>query len=269
MYNCDALLGNHLQQVENGKEVVDYPPSPHSDSQCSDLDNVDDDSDDAFLSDGSETVQSHEDQKKSKCFRDFFQDLESMSEIQISEHDRQWHCPACKGGPGAIDWFRGLGPLATHARTMRSRRVKLHRTFADVLEEELRLRRTGASSGGMQGQSTFGKWKGIHDDNDVASVQMIVWPPIIVIQNTQLEQDEQGKVHTHAFRSNYIPHSRRITSLVCAAPALCIYAYELISHAISTSPNMPLLIPVCFGTLEWQLHQCPCALTISKFQNVA
>ena len=252
MYNCDALPGNHLQQVENGKEAVDYPASTYSDSQCSDLDNVEDDSDDAFLSDGSETLQSHEDQKKSKCFRDFFQDLESMSDSQISEHDRQWHCPACKGGPGAIDWFRGLGPLATHARTMRSRRVKLHRMFADVLEEELRLRRTGASSGGMQGQSTFGKWKGIHDDNDVAPPQMIVWPPIIVIQNTQLEQDEQGKVRMHTFHSNYIPHSCRNTILVCAVLACSTYAYELITHSISTPPlNMPLWRPVNFGTLEW------------------
>jgi hypothetical protein len=158
------------------------------------LDHVEDDSDDAFFSDDSYTQESHEDQKKIKWFRDFFQDLDSMTDGQCSEHDRQWHCPACKGGPGAIDWFRGLVPLATHARTMRSRRVKLHRKFAEVLDEELRIRRSGAPSSTPDGtQPTFGKWKGLSEETEVQQQQLVIWPPIVVIQNTQLEQDDEGK----------------------------------------------------------------------------
>jgi len=187
--------GSSVPQVEGGSaEVYDYPVSPYSDSQCSDLDHVEDDSDDAFFSDDSYTQESHEEQKKSKWFRDFFQDLDSMTEVQCNEHDRQWHCPVCKGGPGAIDWFRGLAPLATHARTMRSRRVKLHRKFAEVLEEELRIRRSGAPSIVDGTQLAFGKWKGLSEENEVQQQPLVIWPPIVVIQNTQLEQDEEGKV---------------------------------------------------------------------------
>ena len=186
--------GDGAAGAETGAgEVYDYPASPYSDSQCSDLDHVEDDSDDAFFSDDSYAQETHDDQKKIKWFRDFFQDLDSMNNGQLNEHDRQWHCPACKGGPGAIDWFRGLAPLATHARTMRSRRVKLHRKFAEVLEEELRLRRSGAPCG-ENVQSVFGKWKGLNDEMEQQQQQLVIWPPILVIQNTQLDQDDEGKV---------------------------------------------------------------------------
>ncbi|KAG0572467.1 hypothetical protein KC19_VG097900 [Ceratodon purpureus] len=185
-------LGQQAGDTGGGNvEVYDYPASPFSDSQCSDLDHVEDDSDDAFFSDDSYIQESHEDQKKIKWFRDFFQDLDSMNNDQLNEHDRQWHCPACKGGPGAIDWFRGLAPLATHARTMRSRRVKLHRKFAEVLEEELRTRRSGAPCVESV-QGVFGKWKGVNDERD-SRQQLVIWPPILVIQNTQLDQDDEGK----------------------------------------------------------------------------
>lgn len=179
-------------QAGEAADAYDYPASPYSDSQCSDLDHVEDDSDDAFFSDDSYAQESHDDQKKIKWFRDFFQDLDGMTNGQLNEHDRQWHCPACKGGPGAIDWFRGLAPLATHARTMRSRRVKLHRKFAEVLEEELRLRRSGAPTVESV-QGVFGKWKGLNDETD-SQQQLVIWPPILVIQNTQLDQDDEGKV---------------------------------------------------------------------------
>nr|XP_024375951.1 protein SUPPRESSOR OF GENE SILENCING 3 homolog isoform X3 [Physcomitrium patens]PNR54016.1 hypothetical protein PHYPA_007692 [Physcomitrium patens] len=182
---------NLYQQGDTGTDLaLEYPASPYSDSQCSDLDHVEDDSDDGFFSDDSFAQESHEDQKKIKWFRDFFQDLDSMTDAQLNEHDRQWHCPACKGGPGAIDWFRGLVPLATHARTMRSRRVKLHRKFAEILEEELRIRRSAQPN--VELQSTFGKWNGLSEDTE-SQQKMIIWPPILVIQNTQLEQDDEGK----------------------------------------------------------------------------
>jgi hypothetical protein len=166
---------------------------------------MEDDSDDAFISDADYdsdmTQKSHETQKKLKWFRDFFQDLDCLTDAQLHEHDRQWHCPPCKGGVGGTEWFRGLGPLATHARTMRSRRVKLHRNFAEVLDEELRLRRVGANTSGPE--SMFGKWKGLRED-DEAQFSLIVWPPMVVVENTRLEKDEQEKVCVHLLTLSYM-----------------------------------------------------------------
>lgn len=152
---------------------------------------------------------------------DFCQDLDGMTEQQCNEHDRQWHCPACKGGPGAIDWFRGLAPLATHARTMRSRRVKLHRKFAEVLEEELRLRWSGAPCTGAVSvdgtQLAFGKWKGLSEETEAQQQQLVIWPPIVVIQNTQLEQDDEGKVCVCRYPSLVSVARPQLISKVCTA----------------------------------------------------
>ncbi|KAK6129490.1 hypothetical protein DH2020_036770 [Rehmannia glutinosa] len=104
---------------------------------------------------------------------------------QINEPERQWHCPACKGGPGAIDWYRGLQPLITHAKTKRSKRVKLHRELAELLDEELKRRGTSA----LQAGEVFGKWNGLEEIAD----KEIVWPPMVVVMNTRLERDENEK----------------------------------------------------------------------------
>ncbi|KAL9660361.1 hypothetical protein QQ045_025174 [Rhodiola kirilowii] len=100
-----------------------------------------------------------------------------LTQEEINEPGRQWHCPACQRGPGAIDWFRGLQPLMTHAKTKGSKRVKLHREFADLLNEELARRGTSTYPSG----EAFGKWKGLtQKTTDYA----IVWPPIMVVMNT-------------------------------------------------------------------------------------
>ena len=75
---------------------------------------------------------------KNQWYSDFFETLDSLTVEQISEPARQWHCPACQNGPGAIDWYRSLPSLVTHAKTKGSKRVKIHRDLAEVLEEELR-----------------------------------------------------------------------------------------------------------------------------------
>ncbi|KAG8373434.1 hypothetical protein BUALT_Bualt11G0023900 [Buddleja alternifolia] len=65
-----------------------------------------DDSDDEFLSDGfdsDESQKSYETRKKNRWFKELFQCLDALTVEQINEPERQWHCPACKGGPGAID----------------------------------------------------------------------------------------------------------------------------------------------------------------------
>ncbi|TKY60503.1 Zinc finger-XS domainprobable mediator of RNA polymerase II transcription [Spatholobus suberectus] len=162
-------------------------------------DNVDDegeegfdameDTDDDLMSDDydSDTSQkSHETRKKSKWFKDFFENLDGLSMEKINEPERQWHCPACQGGPGAIDWYRGLQPLMTHAKTKGSKRVKIHREFAELLDEELRNRGTAVIPSG----EVFGKWKGLKDEE---KDHEIVWPPMVVIQNTRFEQDENDK----------------------------------------------------------------------------
>eukprot|EP00250_Pteridium_aquilinum_P012947 c21042_g1_i1 orf=319-2721(-) len=171
-------------------EVDDGPVRPDSDSALSDAD-LDDDSDwigsDPCDSDAS--VESLETRKRNKWFQSFFDTLDDFTNEQIVEHDRQWHCPACYGGVGAIDWYRGLQPLISHAKTHRTKRIGLHREFAKVLEEDLERRRAGT---GSLAETKFGKWKGLRNDEATRDL-MIVWPPMVVIQNTQLELDEQEK----------------------------------------------------------------------------
>lgn len=50
-----------------------------------------------------------------------------------NEINNQRHCPACQGDLGAIDWYKGMQSFLKHAKTKESRKVKLHREFAQVL----------------------------------------------------------------------------------------------------------------------------------------
>ncbi|XP_042478115.1 protein SUPPRESSOR OF GENE SILENCING 3-like [Macadamia integrifolia] len=147
------------------------------------------DDDDDILSDDSdsdESAKSPETLKKSKWFKVFFDALDNLTIEQINESMRQWHCPACKDGPGGIDWYRGLQPLVTHAKTKGAKRVKLHRQFAELLDEELRVRVTSFIPAG----ESYGKWKGLQQ---TVTDKEIVWPPIIVIMNSRLEQNENDE----------------------------------------------------------------------------
>ncbi|KAL6960952.1 Protein SUPPRESSOR [Sarracenia purpurea var. burkii] len=147
------------------------------------------DTDDELLTDeydSDESEKSHESRKKNKWFNNFFEILDKLTVEEINEPARQWHCPACQGGPGAIDWYRGLQPLITHAKTKGSKRMKLHRDFAELLDEELRRRGTSVIPAG----ETFGKWKGL---NEMVKDREIVWPPMVIIMNTRLEKDENDK----------------------------------------------------------------------------
>ncbi|PPD92341.1 hypothetical protein GOBAR_DD10706 [Gossypium barbadense] len=116
----------------------------------------------------------------------FFSSLDALRIEEINDPARQWHCPACQGGPGAIDWYRGLQPLMTHAKTKGAKRVKLHRELAELLDEELCRRGTSVIPSG----EAFGKWKGLKDEE---KDHEIVWPPMVMIMNTRLEQDENDK----------------------------------------------------------------------------
>ncbi|ONM29970.1 Protein SUPPRESSOR OF GENE SILENCING 3 [Zea mays] len=162
-------------------EVENFDGNNTSDD---DDDDLSDDISDDYDSDASE--KSFETRKTNKWFKEFFEVLNTLSLEQINEQTRQWHCPACKNGPRAIDWYKGLQPLVTHARTKGSTRVKLHRELAALLEEELSRRGTSVLPAGEQ----FGKWKGLQESTD----REIVWPPMVIVMNTFLEKDEDDKI---------------------------------------------------------------------------
>ncbi|KAG5248521.1 protein SUPPRESSOR OF GENE SILENCING [Salix suchowensis] len=124
--------------------------------------------------------------KKSKWFNAFFDDFDKLTVEEINSRARKWHCPACKGGPGAIDWYRGIDPLAYHAKTKKTRRVKLHRMFSEILDEEMHKK------GGLVTPvcEAFGGWEGL--DARVKDYE-ITWPPMVLIMNTRYEQEENGK----------------------------------------------------------------------------
>ncbi|RZC49838.1 hypothetical protein C5167_018262 [Papaver somniferum] len=147
------------------------------------------DSDDDIYSDGfdsDDSVKSHETRKQNKWFKKFFDILDKLTLEETNSSIRQWHCPACQNGPGAIDWYKGLQPLMAHAKTKGSKRVKLHREFAELLDEELSRKGTSVVPVG----EVYGKWHGLH--RSVPDKQ-IVWPPMVVVMNTQLDQDENEK----------------------------------------------------------------------------
>jgi len=185
-WNWAARAGS--SQVEEEKTVDEG----NADGEDENDDNVytDDDDDDDLLSDDYDSddgPQSHETKKQHRMLKGFFEIFDKLTVPEINDPVRQWHCPACQGGPGAIDWYKGLQPLITHARTKGSVRVKLHREFANLLDEELRRRGTSVVPAG----ESFGQWEGLKQeikDHD------IVWPPMVVIMNTVLEKDENEKV---------------------------------------------------------------------------
>ncbi|KAM0940209.1 hypothetical protein DsansV1_C19g0161471 [Dioscorea sansibarensis] len=175
--------------LEASPEQYDSDPgdTAHKADNGSDEDELvedsDDDCSDGYDSDASQ--KSHETRKKNPWFKAFFEELDNLRAEEIGEQTRQWHCPACHNGPGAIDWYKGLQPLMTHAKTKGSKRVKLHRELAILLEEELRRKGTSV----IPASEAYGQWKGLRETAD----HEIVWPPMVVVMNTLLEQDENNK----------------------------------------------------------------------------
>lgn len=169
-------VGDNLDD-ENGANEYDNDDS----NVVYDSDDLDD-----YVSNSDEDEKSHEARKKNKWFNSFFEILEKLSVEEIISPVRKWHCPACQGGPGAINWYRGVQPLMTHAMTKTTRRAKMHRVFAELLVEEMRRRGTYIKPV----SDAFGRWEGL--DDRVADHE-IVWPPMVIIMNTRYEQDENGK----------------------------------------------------------------------------
>ncbi|MCL7050642.1 hypothetical protein MKW94_025310 [Papaver nudicaule] len=165
--------------VKNAEEDADYE----------DDEDMIEDSDDDIYNDGydsDESQKSHETRKKNKWFKTFFDNLDKLTLEETNSSIRQWHCPPCQNGPGEIDWYTGLQPLLAHAKTKGSRRVKLHREFAELLGEELHRKGTSVVPVG----EVYGKWHGLHQP---VPDKEIVWPPMVVVMNTQLDQDDNEK----------------------------------------------------------------------------
>ncbi|XWS40315.1 hypothetical protein CRYUN_Cryun18bG0130100 [Craigia yunnanensis] len=169
-------VGDNLDD-ENGVNEFDNDDS----DVVYDSDDLDD-----YVSDSDEDEKSHEARKKSKWFNAFFESLEKQTVEEIISPVRRWHCPACQGGSGAINWYRGVQPLMTHATTTKTRRAKMHRVFAELLVEEMRRRGTFIKPV----NDAFGRWEGL---NDRVADHEIVWPPMVIVMNTRYEQDENGK----------------------------------------------------------------------------
>ncbi|KAG8646179.1 hypothetical protein MANES_10G131600v8 [Manihot esculenta] len=177
--HCNCQLGG-VSDDKNG--IVDN-------NNDDDDDEIFDSSDDEFFDDDFDSCtseRSHEMRKKNNWFKGFFEDLEKLTVEEMNSPGRKWHCPACKGGPGAIDWYRGLEPLMYHAMTRKTRRAKLHRVLAETLDEETRRRGISLAPLGV----AFGRWQGL---NEKVKDYEIVWPPMVVIVNTRYEQEENGK----------------------------------------------------------------------------
>lgn len=176
-----SINQNHPASADN--QVVNNGTGEEDDEDGDMLD----DTDDELLSDGfdsDESEKSFETRKQNPWFKKFFDSTDKLVNEELNNPERQWHCPACKGGPGAIEWFHGLLPLMTHAKTRRSKRAKLHKEFAELLQEELNIRGTSVSRAG----ESYGNWNGISEKDFE-----IVWPPMVIIMNTRLEKDDKDK----------------------------------------------------------------------------
>uniref|UniRef100_A0A0E0MKJ7 XS domain-containing protein n=1 Tax=Oryza punctata TaxID=4537 RepID=A0A0E0MKJ7_ORYPU len=182
---------SHSSGSENNKDDAPTSGSDPEMDNGEDYDSYDDDSDDDMVDDTSGDFDSKaaekkiETRKRHKLLKSIFELLEKLSVEQINEKTRQWHCPACKNVRGGVTWYKGLQPLMNHARTKGSKRVKLHRELAALLEEELYRRGVSMAPSG----EFFGVWKGFQENTD----RPIVWPPVVIVMNTRLEQDKDGK----------------------------------------------------------------------------
>ncbi|XP_076898315.1 protein SUPPRESSOR OF GENE SILENCING 3-like [Bidens hawaiensis] len=184
-WNWNSRPGKVRNNGANNQSNVFEQPAEEDHEETEEVE----ESDDELLSDeydSDEIPKSHEEQKKNRWYAEFFKTLDTLTVDQVNEPTRQWHCPACRNGPGAIDWYKSLQSLVTHAKTKGSKRVKIHRDLAALLEEELRRKGATVNPAG----ESYGQWKGL---SEVVKDREIVWPPMVIIRNTQLEQDENEK----------------------------------------------------------------------------
>ena len=93
---------------------------------------------DYYDSDDYDSDESPEEMKNNKWYRVFFTKLDKHTVEEINDPQREWQCPACKNGIGAVRKFKGLKPLVDHAKKV-LRKVRIHRDFAELLEQDERV----------------------------------------------------------------------------------------------------------------------------------
>ncbi|KAE8700738.1 SGS3 [Hibiscus syriacus] len=183
-WKSDSRVGNRADKLW----VDAHHPNPLKGSKDNNTNAVQEDDydslndEDEFDSDYNQ--KSHESGKKSTWFKEFFERKDALNIEEIDE--TPWHCPACKGGPGATKWYRSISDLIAHSKNIGSRRVKLHRELAKLLETELCIKGTSIPPAGP----ISGTWKGLTDD---ARDHELVWPPMVVISNTLTSNIQDGK----------------------------------------------------------------------------
>lgn len=181
------LLQSFRDALPKEEDMSSYsPPAGLNDESDDDSYHDSDDSDEEYDSD--ERQKSRETIKNSKHFKAFFDLLDSLSVEQINDPTKGWHCAACQNGPGAVAWYYGLQALLNHAKTKRPPRMKLHRELASLLDEDIQQR--GISC--RPPAEICGKWEGLGEEG--VNDKEIVWPPMVIIMNTLLEQGEDDKV---------------------------------------------------------------------------
>ncbi|GLJ18559.1 hypothetical protein SUGI_0330250 [Cryptomeria japonica] len=128
-----------------------------------------------------ENEDTHQVMKNFKVFKSLFESLEPLSLRNIN--NKEWGCPACKGGDSKVkvsDRYKGIQGLIEHAKVTKSCNVGWHQKLVKVLEEEVKRRKVACT----MAQHVYGKWLGL--ENACGECE-IVWPPIIIIQNTNLD----------------------------------------------------------------------------------
>ncbi|KAH9302938.1 hypothetical protein KI387_014521, partial [Taxus chinensis] len=137
--------------------------------------------------DDKKSSNTHQAMKNNKVFKGFFESLEPLSLKVIN--NEEWGCPACKGGGARANArYKGMQSLIEHAKTTKFWNGRLHQKFVKVLEEEVKTRGIACSVV----QHVYGKWLGLEN---VYSEHEIVWPPMVVIQNTNFgPSNNQQKV---------------------------------------------------------------------------
>lgn len=123
----------------------------------------------------------HEAMKKHTVFKKFFESMDALTLKEVN--GREWTCPACRGGVGAANNYKGLKPLIDHAKNVKQWNVRLHRKFMKVLEEESKRR----SAAGFVVQEVYGKWLSLQEQHIDSQV---VWPPMVIVENTSFKSQE-------------------------------------------------------------------------------
>eukprot|EP00250_Pteridium_aquilinum_P033776 c627_g1_i2 orf=33-1481(+) len=163
-----------------------------SESECSDVD-LDNNWVESEHCDSDASFESLESRKQNKWLRPFFNMLDDTGTDPTDNHEKYtlFYCPACRGsGLGETDVYKGLKPLIVHAKYHTKRRVKLHREFAAILEEDLERRCIMTTEPSSANASC--KQMGLIEDEKLMN-QLIVWPPMVLLESKGVELDAHHK----------------------------------------------------------------------------